>query len=108
MILLILTDGIVNDLQETVDAIIKAGNLPLSIIIVGIGDADFAEMDMLDADHKPLYSEKLEKHMDNDIVQFVPYYTFKDDPRELARRTLEEIPMQFINYMERNSITPGN
>ena len=39
-ILLILTDGIIIDMKETIDCIVEASNLPLSIVIVGIGDAD--------------------------------------------------------------------
>jgi copine 1/2/3 len=41
-ILLIITDGMINDLEETKAAIIAASALPLSIIIVGVGSADFS------------------------------------------------------------------
>ena len=40
-VLLILTDGLINDMQNTVDAIVAASTLPFSIIIVGVGTADF-------------------------------------------------------------------
>lgn len=40
--LLILTDGQINDMQNTVDAIVAASDLPMSIIIVGVGAADFS------------------------------------------------------------------
>ena len=53
-----MTDGIINDLEHTIDEIVRGSKLPLSIIIVGIGDANFSEMDVLDADEKPLYSYK--------------------------------------------------
>ena len=36
-ILLILTDGAIMDMQETIDSVVKASNLPISIIIIGIG-----------------------------------------------------------------------
>lgn len=55
-ILLILTDGVINDLEATIDEVVKASTLPLSIIIVGIGNADFEQMDQLDGDDAPLYS----------------------------------------------------
>ena len=45
MILLILTDGVFNDMNESVEAIVEASNHPLSIIIVGTGDADFSGAD---------------------------------------------------------------
>lgn len=53
-ILLILTDGVINDMPETINEIVKASVLPLSIIIVGVGTADFGNMDVLDADDEPL------------------------------------------------------
>ena len=37
MILMIITDGIINDMQLTIDEIVRGSSLPLSIIIVGVG-----------------------------------------------------------------------
>ena len=34
-VLLIITDGVINDMQKTMDAIVEAAELPMSIIIVG-------------------------------------------------------------------------
>ena len=50
--LLLLTDGEINDMRRTTDLIVEAANtLPLSIVIVGIGDrTDFQKMDTLDGD----------------------------------------------------------
>ncbi len=47
-ILLIITDGVINDMQRSIDAVVDATRLPLSIIIVGVGNADFSNMDILD------------------------------------------------------------
>jgi len=42
-------------MKETISSIVEASyNDPLSIIIVGIGDADFKDMDTLDSDDKLL------------------------------------------------------
>lgn len=90
--LLILTDGIINDMEKTIDEIVRGSSLPMSIIIVGVGDADFSSMDILDADDDPLYSKKFKKFMQSDIVQFVPFSEFKNDPKLLAKEVLEEIP----------------
>jgi len=108
MILLILTDGIINDMEKTIDQIVRGSALPLSIIIVGVGDADFSSMDVLDADDEPLYSRKFKEYMASDIVQFVPFSEFKNDARLLAKETLEEVPRQFLSFMERNNILPNN
>ena len=41
---LCLQDGIITDMQNTVDRIVGASSLPLSIVIVGVGGADFTNM----------------------------------------------------------------
>ena len=37
MVLMIMTDGIIHDKEEVKDLLVKCGKLPLSIIIIGIG-----------------------------------------------------------------------
>ncbi len=49
-ILLILTDGEIHDMAATVDLIVNASHLPLSIIIVGVGEEKFKLMKELDSD----------------------------------------------------------
>lgn len=43
-VLLLITDGVVGDMQNTVDKIVEGSGLPLSIVIVGVGTADFGPM----------------------------------------------------------------
>lgn len=62
------------------------------MIIVGVGDADFSSMDQLDADDEALYSQRYRKYMSADIVQFVPFEQFRNDPHLLAKEVLEELP----------------
>jgi hypothetical protein len=50
-ILLILTDGEIHDMEETKRSIVESSHLPLSIIIIGIGSADFGNMHILDGDN---------------------------------------------------------
>ena len=49
-ILLILTDGVITDMDQTKQAVVAASALPMSIIIVGVGGADFKMMEELDCD----------------------------------------------------------
>lgn len=51
-ILLILTDGAIHDMQVTKDWIVEGTDLPLSIIVIGIGQADFSMMEELDSDEQ--------------------------------------------------------
>ena len=82
----------------------------MSIIIVGIGNADFGAMEFLDADRRGLSSGGV--FAARDIVQFVPFNKFlsSGDPRtanlRLAREVLAEVPKQFVGYMKLNNITP--
>jgi len=69
--LLILTDGEIHDMDQTIDKIIQGANLPLSIIIVGVGSANFDNMEKLDGDNG-LYGSNGMKAQ-RDIVQFVPF-----------------------------------
>ncbi len=80
--------------------------MPVSIIIVGVGSDSFASMDTLDADTEPLYSQRYHKNMEADIVQFVPFREFRDDPTELAKKTLEEVPDQLLNFFKKRNIAP--
>ena len=49
-ILLLLTDGTIHDMPETKRIIVDLSSLPCSIIIVGVGGADFEAMEELDGD----------------------------------------------------------
>ena len=53
----------------------NASKLPVSIIIVGVGGADFTAMDILDGDDGVLKARTGERCV-RDIVQFVPFREF--------------------------------
>lgn len=57
--------------------------MPISIIIVGIGTADFSKMEELDADKVPLTDHKGQKAC-RDIVQFVEFNKYIHSPTALA------------------------
>ena len=104
-ILLILTDGQISDLTDTIDEMVEASFLPISVIIVGIGNGNFNSMDILDADENPLFDRRGRK-ADRDLVQFVPFNKFKNDPPKLAEQVLEEIPSQVVEYYQHKGINP--
>ncbi|XP_062445487.1 copine-1 isoform X3 [Rhea pennata] len=97
-VLLIITDGEITDLDQTRQAIVNASKLPMSIIIVGVGEADFKAMEFLDGDNGVLKSLTGEPAA-RDIVQFVPFRQFKNAPREaLSQMVLAEVPKQLVSY----------
>lgn len=105
-VLLIVTDGVITDLDETRQAIVNAAKLPMSIIIVGVGGTDFSAMEFLDSDGKSLRSASGEVAI-RDIVQFVPFRQFQNAPKEaLAQCVLAEIPQQVVGYFNTYKLLP--
>ena len=104
-ILMILTDGIIDDMDDTIDSLVEASFYPISVIIVGIGDANFSNMDFLDADDTRLVDRNGRK-ADRDLVQFVPFKKFSYNGELLAKQVLEEIPKQVIEYYQHQNMPP--
>lgn len=104
-VLLIMTDGMLDDMSETVDAIVDASyNTPLAIVIVGVGNADFSRMNTLDGDNVKLRSSsgRTAKH---DIVQFCK---FESNMRleVLATKVLQEVPGRVVEFMMERGFDP--
>ncbi|MEQ2178816.1 hypothetical protein GOODEAATRI_018105, partial [Goodea atripinnis] len=94
-VLLIITDGVITDMDETRTAIVNASRLPMSIIIIGVGGADFSAMEFLDGDDGILRSATGEAAM-RDIVQF----------EALAQSVLAEVPGQVTGFFNTMGLRP--
>uniref|UniRef100_A0A672T2J0 Copine-1-like n=1 Tax=Sinocyclocheilus grahami TaxID=75366 RepID=A0A672T2J0_SINGR len=104
-VLLIITDGEITDLDQTRQSIVNSSKLPMSIIIVGVGEADFKAMEFLDGDNGVLKSLTGEP-VARDIVQFVPLKQFASAPKEaLAQSVLAEVPNQLVSYFKMRNMT---
>ncbi|KAM4688446.1 copine-3 [Discoglossus pictus] len=107
-VLMIITDGVITDLDQTRQAIVNAAKLPMSIIIIGVGGADFSAMEFLDGDNGGLRSPSGEMAI-RDIVQFVPFRNFLQAPKEaLAQSVLAEVPQQVVSYFNTYKLKPPN
>ncbi|XP_058279446.1 copine-5-like isoform X8 [Hirundo rustica] len=111
-VLLIITDGVISDMAQTKEAIVNAAKLPMSIIIVGVGQAEFDAMVELDGDDIRISSRG--KVAERDIVQFVPFRDYMSggpgaglSMAGLAREVLAEIPDQLLSYMKARGIKPA-
>ena len=102
--MLLLTDGIINDMAETIRLLVDLSALPCSIIIVGVGNADFSQMEDLDGDGQILRDDRGRPCM-RDIVQFVRF-TECVARGNLAEEVLKEVPPQFCQLMERIGFRP--
>ncbi|XP_069765171.1 copine-8 isoform X3 [Narcine bancroftii] len=111
-VLLIITDGVISDMAQTKESIVNAACFPMSIIIVGVGPAEFDAMEELDGDEVRISSRG--RYAERDIVQFVPFRDYVDrtgnhvlSMARLAKDVLAEIPEQFISYMKSRGIKPS-
>ncbi|CAB1323266.1 unnamed protein product [Coregonus sp. 'balchen'] len=101
-------NGVISDMDETRHAIVQAAKLPMSIIIIGVGNADFVAMEFLDGDSSVLRSYTGEEAV-RDIVQFVPFRDFRNAPKEtLAKSVLAELPQQVTQYFKQRNLSPSN
>ena len=82
---MLLTDGQIEDIDSTIDELIESSFLPLSVVIIGVGYADFY------SDINPLMNSKGEKAC-RDLVQFVPFIKYEKNPEKLSEVVLAEIP----------------
>ena len=97
-------------MAETKQAIVAASNLPLSIIIVGVGNEDFRAMEALDSDRQALRSGN--DVATRDIVQFVELRKFfgsqSYNRERLAQQVLAEVPKQLVSWMTQMGVKPLN
>ncbi|KAL7398177.1 hypothetical protein ABVT39_005618 [Epinephelus coioides] len=110
-VLLMITDGVISDMVQTKEAVVNAASLPLSIIIVGVGPAEFDAMEELDGDEVRVSSRG--RLAERDIVQFVPFRDYIDrsgnqvlSMARLAKDVLAEIPDQLLSFMKSRGIEP--
>jgi E3 ubiquitin-protein ligase RGLG len=89
-ILLIICDGEISNISETIDAIVAASKYPLSIVCVGVGKGPWETMEKFDDDIP-------ERDFDN--FQFVDFHKImrqcENKEAEFAKHALMEIPEQY-------------
>ncbi|KNB45277.1 hypothetical protein JH06_2314 [Blastocystis sp. subtype 4] len=107
VVLILLSDCGIVDQVETARLVIEASHLPLSLIILGMGDNDFQFMNVLDGDDRTL-SFNGEKPA-RDMVQFVKFEELRyKSCEEIIENLLFELPRQFMDYMNAHGYSPEN
>lgn len=97
-VLLILTDGVTKDIEETKRKLNVYISVPLSVIFVGIGRSDFSIMYAL------IQGQKGDLQRKN--TTFVEFRQHQHDPMSLGLAALEELPNQLVEYMSQENIQP--
>ncbi|XP_026443809.1 protein BONZAI 1-like [Papaver somniferum] len=98
-VLVIITAGVPADIQDSIDAVVGASDCPLSIVIVGLGGADFENMKLLDANNRsgPLRSGTGNK-AERGIVQFIPWCQLQGGQISIVNKLFDEFAQQLSTY----------
>jgi hypothetical protein len=88
-VLLVITDGIMDNLQETQQKLAAYSEMPLSIVFVGVGRSDFRQMNDLCG---------ISGRRCN--TTFVEFRRHQHDPTALGEAALENVPAQLCEYMD--------
>lgn len=104
-ILVMLTDGKIEDRKDVVNAICEAAELPIIIIIVGVGKEHFDDMIKLERNAMFLQDSK-GKQVCRDILDFIEFDKYSDDVLQLKDKIFEEVPDQICEYFTIKEINP--
>jgi E3 ubiquitin-protein ligase RGLG len=91
-ILLIITDGVIDDPEESGKAIVEASNYPISIICIGVGDGPFETMEVFDDE---LPERKFDNFQFVDFDKVVNNAHVENKAATFAMQALMEIPEQY-------------
>ena len=85
-----------SDVEATSEVLDEVSEAPLSIVIVGVGEDDFGDMQFLD--------ERKSSDGCRDLTQFVEMNAHKEDMDEFTSAALSEIPNQLVDYFQSRGI----
>jgi len=94
VVLVLLTDGVIHDIENTLNSLIEAANVPLSVIMIGMGDGDFESFENLDSQLGLFETAR------RDYVSFIVYRDYEEDLNKLKNKLVQEIPEQILEYVE--------
>lgn len=102
-LLCVFTTGEIVDLQESIDLICTAAeDAPLSIVIIGVGNKDFAAVSKLTGDESGRLRDSRGIPIAREIVSFVTFKQFAGNATEVVAEALKDVPEQFVSHFVNN------
>jgi Copine len=96
-VLLVITDGLCQDIREPKRLLQNYRTVPLSVIFVGLGRGDMAAMKDLVAPCSAVSRPN---------ATFVDFRQHQQDPGSLGRSALQAVSSQLVGYMQQHNINP--
>lgn len=106
-VLFLYTDGEFEDLDKVSDLVCAAADLPLSIVIIGIGNSHFVKLDKLNGSERRLCSSD-GTPCSRDIITFFRMHDYRFNVAALQKQILDVIPDQLFSYMRRRNLNPND
>jgi hypothetical protein len=91
-ILIIITDGVVDDAEASGQAIVEASNYPISIVCIGVGDGPFKTMEEFDDE---LPTRQFDNFQFVDFDKVINNAHVENKAATFAMQALMEIPEQY-------------
>ena len=104
--LLISNPPLKEDYQKCIDLFISNTFLPLSVIVIGIGDKEFNEIKNLINKNRLFSSEGIERIRNN--IYFVSMKNCNYNNEILKNKCLKEIPKQVVEFYKINNTSPDD
>jgi hypothetical protein len=102
-IMVLMTDGMINDLPEAKNAIVELSYHPCSLIIVGVGsNIDWGKFEQFLKAGGSIKNANGQIGM-REILEFVPFNKLKGN---LSEDVLKKVPLEFMTYMEKTGVVP--
>ncbi|XP_061177290.1 copine-3-like [Saccostrea echinata] len=110
-VLMVITDGVINDIKRTLRKLIAISHLPLSVIFIGVGPADFSLMEQFHVDRDtPLQNRKTGEVAVRTNTYFIAFHKENISTggnAVLAKEAMAALSTQIIQYMKKNNLTPN-
>lgn len=108
---LVIVDGIVNDVNHLIDVLIEVEQLPLSIVVVGVGPADFRLMnELFSRNRQQLRSKEGKKTANRMNTDFLSLRRHAANPGvndSMARDVFANISQQIVTFFKSRGIVPN-
>lgn len=98
-IILLLINEQCSDLKEMKDVLVKASEYPISIFIVGLGNENYEEIEIVNKEDYLIINTNGDK-IKRDNVMFIPIEKTKGNINEIVQEMLNEVPRQVEEYYE--------
>lgn len=100
-VLLVITDGVINDMNNVIKRLIENSHRALSVVFIGVGPADFSLMEHFSDNAGLLKVEKTGKSSERQNTHFLPFsmdVEETDGDKRLKRDVMTALSKQILQY----------